>query len=195
MAWSTDLEFEGLPRVNLSRLFGITAGLYIQTPEVQAAIRSRDSRILDVLNLVLDDHEELVAIYDLSDRVYAEWALRENPAQLERQARLILQSRYANDWDRRGAQDILDALEKKQRKQKAKQTKASLVSVRRAEFQGKRAQLMLALIDRDGYGCKQCGTQDDLTIDHIVPVSKGGSDDPDNLQLLCQNCNSQKGDR
>ena len=34
-----------------------------------------------------------------------------------------------------------------------------------------------------------------LTVDHIVPQSKGGSDHPDNLQLLCGACNSKKGGR
>ena len=34
-----------------------------------------------------------------------------------------------------------------------------------------------------------------LTVDHVVPQSKGGSDHPDNLQLLCGACNSKKGER
>ena len=34
-----------------------------------------------------------------------------------------------------------------------------------------------------------------ITIDHIHPRSKGGTDDPDDLQLLCAACNSTKGDR
>ena len=37
--------------------------------------------------------------------------------------------------------------------------------------------------------------QRNLTIDHIVPRSKGGSDDMENLQLLYQACNSVKGNR
>ena len=34
-----------------------------------------------------------------------------------------------------------------------------------------------------------------LEVDHIVPISKGGTDDFDNLQLLCGTCNRIKGDR
>ena len=32
-----------------------------------------------------------------------------------------------------------------------------------------------------------------MTVDHVVPQSKGGDDDLDNLQLLCGACNSMKG--
>ena len=35
----------------------------------------------------------------------------------------------------------------------------------------------------------------DLTIDHVVPRSRGGTDHLENLQLLCAACNSIKGDR
>ena len=34
-----------------------------------------------------------------------------------------------------------------------------------------------------------------MEVDHVVPRSRGGSDHPDNLQLLCPNCNRIKGDR
>ncbi len=42
--------------------------------------------------------------------------------------------------------------------------------------------------------CAWCKTTENLTIDHIVPLSKGGSNRTSNLQLLCSTCNGNKGD-
>ena len=53
----------------------------------------------------------------------------------------------------------------------------------------------LAVFAKDGYQCVHCGTRDNLTVDHIHPVSSGGTNDPDNLQTLCRSCNSRKGAR
>jgi len=50
-----------------------------------------------------------------------------------------------------------------------------------------------AIYERDAYRCQLCGDWHDLTIDHIVPRSKGGTDDPGNLRVLCRSCNSRKG--
>ena len=44
-----------------------------------------------------------------------------------------------------------------------------------------------------GRGCFKCGTHRALTIDHLVPRSKGGSDEVENLQILCRHCNGEKG--
>jgi 5-methylcytosine-specific restriction endonuclease McrA len=41
--------------------------------------------------------------------------------------------------------------------------------------------------------CKLCGTTKDLTIDHIIPLSKGGDNILENYQILCRSCNSKKG--
>lgn len=45
------------------------------------------------------------------------------------------------------------------------------------------------------YTCPACGRNEPeikLTIDHIVPLAKGGKHDKNNIQPLCKNCNSQK---
>lgn len=41
--------------------------------------------------------------------------------------------------------------------------------------------------------CLKCGSTDNLSIDHIVPISRGGSNYFSNLQVLCRSCNSGKG--
>lgn len=48
---------------------------------------------------------------------------------------------------------------------------------------------------RDGDKCKRCSSQEDLTIDHILPISAGGSDKDKNLQTLCRKCNIEKGNK
>jgi 5-methylcytosine-specific restriction endonuclease McrA len=56
--------------------------------------------------------------------------------------------------------------------------------------------LRAAVLRRDGHACQRCGVEDAaMTVDHIVPKSMGGSDDMENLQVLCAYCNYSKGNR
>lgn len=50
-----------------------------------------------------------------------------------------------------------------------------------------------AVWDRDGWTCVTCGGHEDLSVDHRIPVSAGGTNDIDNLQTMCRPCNLAKG--
>jgi 5-methylcytosine-specific restriction endonuclease McrA len=46
---------------------------------------------------------------------------------------------------------------------------------------------------RDGHKCVYCGSSENLTVDHVRPKSKGGTDTADNLVTACRPCNQAKG--
>ena len=51
------------------------------------------------------------------------------------------------------------------------------------------------VFERDRYQCQSCGqtnVETELTIDHIVALAHGGSNDISNLQTLCRCCNGKK---
>ena len=45
---------------------------------------------------------------------------------------------------------------------------------------------------RDQGKCVECGINENLEFDHIIPVSRGGANTVRNLQLLCESCNRSK---
>lgn len=57
-------------------------------------------------------------------------------------------------------------------------------------------ELRWAILKRDHYTCRYCGSTDGpFHIDHVYPVSKGGETSYDNLVTSCPYCNGQKKDR
>ena len=50
------------------------------------------------------------------------------------------------------------------------------------------------IFKRDGGACQYCGNPRDLTLDHVLPRSRGGKSTWDNLVTACKPCNSRKGD-
>ena len=52
------------------------------------------------------------------------------------------------------------------------------------------------ILRRDGYTCQYCARRGEkLTVDHIVPRSRGGESTWDNLVACCKRCNHRKGNR
>jgi hypothetical protein len=51
-----------------------------------------------------------------------------------------------------------------------------------------------AIIDRDGTACSYCGADTgNPTVDHIIALARGGTNDFSNLTVACKSCNSSKG--
>lgn len=51
-----------------------------------------------------------------------------------------------------------------------------------------------SVFKRDGYRCVYCGSTDNLTLDHVVPVAAGGHSRISNLVTACEPCNTLKAD-
>lgn len=49
------------------------------------------------------------------------------------------------------------------------------------------------ILERDGRVCFWCKTDGATHVDHLVPVAKGGTDDPTNLVASCASCNQRRG--
>lgn len=51
------------------------------------------------------------------------------------------------------------------------------------------------VLKRDNHSCQYCGSNKHLTLDHVIPVSKGGQHKWDNVVTACEPCNQRKRDR
>lgn len=51
------------------------------------------------------------------------------------------------------------------------------------------------IMKRDRHTCQYCGVKSDLTLDHVMPRSRGGKDSWENLVTACNKCNVKKGNK
>ena len=92
---------------------------------------------------------------------------------------------------------ILDAAAKEN--QKFERLKAKFSSEQSENIKHERTRIAesvrIEVWRRDQGKCVGCGSREKLEYDHIVPVSRGGSNTARNVELLCEVCNRSKGDR
>ncbi|MFH1181478.1 MAG: HNH endonuclease [Candidatus Woesearchaeota archaeon] len=55
--------------------------------------------------------------------------------------------------------------------------------------------MLARVFARKGARCERCLATTHLSIDHITPLSRGGTDKLSNLRVLCTRCNAKKGNR
>lgn len=56
-------------------------------------------------------------------------------------------------------------------------------------------ELRATVLAEDEFSCQYCGSRDNLTCDHVLPLARGGGNERSNLTTACRSCNSSKGDR
>lgn len=63
----------------------------------------------------------------------------------------------------------------------------------RDKFKKNKTNLLKKLLKTNNYCCAKCESKENICIDHIKPIAKGGGNQIENLQFLCRTCNSKKG--
>ncbi|MCY4145554.1 MAG: HNH endonuclease signature motif containing protein [Chloroflexi bacterium] len=63
----------------------------------------------------------------------------------------------------------------------------------RAILRANYAAWQTTLVEKYGERCANCGSAKSLTLDHVLPIARGGRSTLENLQLLCGACNRIKG--
>ena len=118
-------------------------------------------------------HPGLVAAYNKQYR-------RENPEKCTASQR---QWRMANpDYNKRWSEENLEKRAATQQRRRACRVDATIENFD-----------IMEVWRRDGNVCSYCGSTEDLTIDHIVPIAGGGAHSLDNLCIACRSCNCSKG--
>jgi HNH endonuclease len=106
-------------------------------------------------------------------------------------------------WDSGGygERDVLALIRDRQRKSERRLDRARMLlnaeeglgDPPRSRREGIPLDVRRAVFERDGGQCVQCASTFELQYDHVLPVALGGATSFQNLQLLCGQCNREKG--
>jgi len=109
------------------------------------------------------------------------------------------QSAKPRESNIRTTREIADSLEREYQERKRaslERKKLNGANPARLDIAKNREKIENAMMKAGAsYSCADCHSVDSIQIDHIIPVSKGGTSCIENLQFLCRRCNLSKGSK
>jgi hypothetical protein len=132
------------------------------------------------------------------DAILAEQDLRP-VALFRREARTywLFEQRVFWEDDELTSEDVLALVRERQRRARRALDRAHAALAGEAAAPDRREPIpravRLAVFERDGGRCVECGSRFEIQYDHVIPVALGGAGTVENLQILCAPCNQAKG--
>jgi 5-methylcytosine-specific restriction endonuclease McrA len=156
-------------------LFGWRYHLIVGREPSEASWRSKRHRALHSLQQV-----EPAAVLTAQGRTY--W---------------LFEDRLYWEEDELGPRDVLALVRDRERRHQRKLERAHAALAADAAHLPRRDVIPRAVKQavwrRDAGRCVDCGSRFDLQYDHVIPFSLGGASTVENLQILCSDCNRDKG--
>jgi len=125
-----------------------------------------------------------IGLYDGKKRIYSQYIFRN--------CAYIIKGNFTREQVSLLIQDDFDA-----ERRKFERLRHKFILAQHTEPRNERTAIpedvRIAVWRRDNGRCARCGSRERLEYDHMVPVSRGGSNTVRNIELLCESCNRSKG--
>ena len=135
----------------------------------------------------------LIIIFALFLYSFTPWVQKQEEVERQRKAN---EKRAMKEWQKQDFERLMASIHEHDLR---RINQSHSIQEVRAELAADRS-IAWRIFTRDGYRCVKCDadgtdTRNDLTIEHRIPVSAGGTNAEWNLETLCRSCNSRKGAR